>query len=313
MPGSIHYPPVLSLLSEARLSAVPALFGLQTDMEKYGFCIWQQHAAASLYPLVQQLELVLRNAIDSTARVRFGDYWWDNIRCDATRENAGVFRDNIRKAEKKLRRMWRKAEASRLGLNDLAKVMTEPPRLTHDDIIAATDFHTWEAILVDAWAADTIMEQGDFLWPLSLTKVFRRLDTIDCNPKVARRKLINLINELREYRNRLFHHDCIWIKSRTTDARTAIDSIREKINLMEKVLYAVSPATVAALNKWGVFENARRICSTQELSIYLNHSYPQVQTEELPVFNRYLKPARDGWASATIMVEDKTCVLYRLR
>jgi hypothetical protein len=313
MPGSINYPPILSLLSGARLAAVPVLFGLQSDMEKYGFCIWQQHAAASLYPLVQQLELVLRNAIDSTARLRFGDHWWNQIGCDATKDNAAVFRDNIRKAEKKLKRAWRKAEAARQGLDDPSLVTTVPPPMGHDDIIAATDFHTWEAILVDAWSTDKKGEKASYLWPLSLTKVFRRLDTIDRNPKDARRKLVNMINELREYRNRLFHHDCIWIKSRTTDARTAIDSIREKINLLEKVLYAISPATVAALKKWGVFENARRICSVQELDIYINLSYPRALAEDLPVFNRYLNTAQGGWSSTTFMLEDKACILYRMR
>jgi len=60
--------------------------------------IWAQHAASSLYPLFQNLEISLRNAIDSAARKRFGDYWWDKITVTKGNLNETRFRRNIHKA-----------------------------------------------------------------------------------------------------------------------------------------------------------------------------------------------------------------------
>lgn len=103
MPQRINdYKPVLSLLSTARLASVPAIFNVHTDLEKYGFSLWIQNAAASLYPLVQQLELVLRNSVDKTARTRFGERWWDIISYDTTKENHDKFINCIRDAERSL-------------------------------------------------------------------------------------------------------------------------------------------------------------------------------------------------------------------
>ncbi|MCU5775508.1 CAAX protease [Erwiniaceae bacterium BAC15a-03b] len=311
MPKSINYPPVMSLLSTARLASVPVIFDLHSDIEKYGFSIWLQHAAAALYPLVQQLELVLRNSIDNAARSRFGDYWWDKILYDKTKENADNFIGNINKAKNKLKKRWKRSERIQPGLTNSVRI--KAPAFTHDDIVASADLHTWEAILVDAYNTDIKNLKSEFLWPLSLSKTFRRLDVINNNPTKARKEIINLINELREYRNRLFHHDCIWIKSKSVDTRTAIDSIREKINLIEKVLFAISPSTVSALSKWGIFAHARRVCSVQELNIYTNLNYTVPSTNELPVFDRYLGMTDGTRHSVPLMVNKTACIFYQMR
>ncbi|HHZ5935506.1 TPA: CAAX protease, partial [Escherichia coli] len=115
MPQRINdYKPVLSLLSTARLASVPAIFNVHTDLEKYGFSLWIQNAAASLYPLVQQLELVLRNSVDKAARTRFGERWWDTISYDTTKDNHDKFINCIRDAERSLLKKWKAKEVARL-------------------------------------------------------------------------------------------------------------------------------------------------------------------------------------------------------
>ncbi|WP_241576371.1 hypothetical protein [Rosenbergiella collisarenosi] len=141
MPQRINdYQPVLSLLSTARLKSVPAIFNVHTDLEMYGFSLWIQNASASLYPLVQQLELVLRNSVDKTARTRFGDRWWDTISYDTTKDNHDKFINCIRDAERSLLKNWKAKEVARLGLSHASQITTTPPVFTHDDIIAATNF-----------------------------------------------------------------------------------------------------------------------------------------------------------------------------
>lgn len=314
MPQRINdYKPVLSLLSTARLASVPAIFNVHTDLEKYGFSLWIQNAAASLYPLVQQLELVLRNSVDKTARTRFGERWWDAISYDTTKDNHDKFINCIREAERSLLKKWKAKEVARLGLRHPSEVTTTPPVFSHDDIIAATTFSTWENVFLEALHTEDNSKKTNYLWPNSLPKVLRRLSEIDNKPVEARRKLLNLLKEIRDYRNRLFHHDCIWIKIKTVDRQTAIESIREKINLIEKIIIAISPVTNRALNAWGMYANARRICSTAELSIYtnLNYQVPDIATSGL--LGQFMLQTNGGKETVTMMLQNEACVFYKLR
>lgn len=216
MPGSIpDYAPILSLLSSSRLATIERTFTIQSPVEIYGFTIWLQNAAASLYPLVQQLELILRNSIDKSAKERFGEYWWNTIRYDSTKDNHTKFIKGIRNTELTLRKREKNKQTVRLGADSPSKVASSVSAFGHDDIIAATTFSTWEAVLLEAWHTELNPDKQLYLWPLSLTKAFRRLSMIDHRPTEARRKMLNLLKEIRDYRNRLFHHDCIWIKSKS--------------------------------------------------------------------------------------------------
>lgn len=314
MPKSIpDYTPVLSLLSTARLASVQNTFNVHPNIEMYGFSIWVQNASASLYPLIQQLELVLRNSIDRTARTRFGDKWWDTIKYDTSKDNHSKFINCIREAESSLKKKWKEKEAIRLGLPSAKDVTAPPPPFSHDDIIAATTFSTWESVLLEALHTDNNADKNDFLWPLSLSKAFRRLSVIDNKPIEARRKLMNLLKEIRDYRNRLFHHDCIWIKSKTIDTQTAIESIREKINLTEKIITAISPITCKALTVWGMFENARRVCSVAELAMYTNLNYPVPSIEESNILNKFLQQTNNGKTSVPMIIQSEACIFYKLR
>lgn len=314
MPNRItDYQSVLSLLSTARLASVPAIFNVNTDIETYGFSLWVQNAAASLYPLIQQLELVLRNSVDKTARSRFGDRWWDVIAFDTTKANHDKFIKCIRDAERSLIKNWKSKEADRLGLDNPTMVTTSPPVFSHDDIIAATTFSTWESVFLEALHTDNNALKSSYLWPNSLPKVLRRLSDIDKKPVEARRKLLNLLKEIRDYRNRLFHHDCIWIKSKTVNKQTAIESIREKINLIEKIITAISPVTNRALKAWGMYENARRVCSVSELLIYtdLNYQVPNIATPGL--LGQLLLQTNGGKESVPMILQNEACIFYKLR
>ncbi len=314
MPGSIpDYAPILSLLSPARLATIERTFGIQSPVEIYGFTIWLQNAAASLYPLVQQLELILRNSIDKAAKERFGEYWWNTIRYDNTKDNHTKFIKGIRNAELTLRQRGKNKQAARLGFNTPSEVASSASVFGHDDIIAATTFSTWEAVLLEAWHTDLNQDKHLYLWPLSLTKAFRRLSVIDHRPTEARRKMLNLLKEIRDYRNRLFHYDCIWIKTKSVDAQTAVESIREKINIIEKLIIAISPATYKALDAWGLFTAARRICSVEELKMYTHLDYPGVSEADAVVLEKLLEQTGCGKFSVPLMLKKQACVFYQLR
>lgn len=270
MPHSSNYTPIIPLISTPRLNSYRITFKTTSDVDLYGVYIWAQHASASLYPLTQNLEITLRNAIDCEAKRRFGQYWWNTI---AQRPNkqaqANLFLDNIAKAKSKLTKDWTEKERNKLGLPRNSPIPTPIPTWTHDQIIAATEFSTWQFILVDAFDSPHPSQNSNFLWPISTGKAFKNYANITPNAGQIRSKLINLIKELRDYRNRLFHHEPIWIKDPSViDSRTAINTIRQKINKIELLINAVDTRKLKLLEKVGLLAHTRRICAEAELNIY---------------------------------------------
>lgn len=266
MPLNTNFSAVLPLITTPRLSSFITTFKPVSDHEIYGVYIWNQHAAGAIYPLLQNLEITLRNAIDREATRRFGQKWWDNPALGC--------RNNIR-----LTRFYRKIEQAITYLNGnweneqrrLNKTIQPIPVWSHDKIIAATDFSAWHFILKNEFSAPgrNNNQRQSYLWPLSTGRCFRQYNKISTNESVARTTLQNTIVEFREYRNRLFHHEPVWIKApHVTDASTAIDTIRNKIKRIGELIEIISPEKHQIMLKMGLFSHALRVCSFQELEIY---------------------------------------------
>lgn len=96
MPQATNYKPIISLISSIRLDGYRTTFRPNNECELYGIYIWSQHAAASIYPLLQNLEISLRNAVDREARVRFGDMWWETIHCTKDRDECHFYKTSKR-------------------------------------------------------------------------------------------------------------------------------------------------------------------------------------------------------------------------
>jgi hypothetical protein len=266
MPQSFNYSAVLALASPPRMASFQLTFAPASHSELYGVYIWAQHVVGALYPITQHVEIALRNAIDKEARSRFSDYWWDLPQF--SKPGTQDFLNNIDKAKKNLTRAYKAAERKRLGLPSNAPIQA-PPAWSHDKIVAATDFSTWEYVLREDFSAQTAANNPMYLWPISMSKSFRKFGQLDPGPKQARKKILDIVHEIREYRNRLYHHDKIWLTtSPSMNANLAIASIRHKINQMEALLNVIDVRLVSILTKSGVLSNARRVCSLNELDIY---------------------------------------------
>ncbi|WP_375602171.1 Abi family protein [Enterobacter hormaechei] len=309
MPQETNYKPIISLISSIRLDSYRTTFRTADECELYGVYIWSQHAAASIYPLLQNLEISLRNAVDKEARARFGEMWWENIHTTKDRDECHFYK-NIEKAKDCLTREWRKKEMRR---RRGAGVKAQPvPDWTHDRIVASTDFSTWHYVLNNEFNAPAPRENQQYLWPKSLSKVFKNYAKISANPQKVRKELIDLIFELREYRNRISHHEPIWVKApNVNDARTAIDTIRIKINKIELVLEALDINLLNVMKKVGLFENARRVCSVEELDIYRYiKPYCALSPEQISVIEQPCRAAKER--NETIIWEHDR-VVYGLR
>ena len=141
------------------------------------FChyVWNIALSESLYPSLQALEVILRNTIHEAARQHFGrDDWFDDVQIIHHRHEVGA----LEKARSKLRRERKQPDVGR--------------------IIAELNFGFWTSLL------DRRYEQ--VLWPAMIRSAFphmpRRMRT--------RANLAQRFNEVRNLRNRIFHHEPIW-------------------------------------------------------------------------------------------------------
>lgn len=273
--NEVNYENVLQTLSIARIDSFKVLLPQEpSHCQLYAAYAWARDVSAAIYPLMQSLEIILRNSIDQEARRRFGEKWWDspNKQTNTSKPKHGVFRGGIQKAEGALLNKWKdqKRRSLNLGFDANLPDTCVRPTFRHDDIIAATDFGVWRDVLTDAHASPDVASRDKFLWPNSMGRVFKRYNQYSSSPDSARREILNDLSNLKNYRNRLFHHDCIWSRHDAKDARSAIDSIREKINLIEKLILVISPETHNSLMKWGELSRVKEICSESGLENYLS-------------------------------------------
>lgn len=271
--NQVDYESILEVISTSRINSYLILLPSNpSDQEKYAAYAWARDVSASIYPLMHALEITLRNSIDKEARRRFGDFWWDKKGLNIDKSNSSNFNAGIDKAKRTLSSAWKSRERKRLGLSpsDPLPATSKQPVFSHDDIVAATNFSVWKDVLTDAHSTSDNNLRSEYLWPQSMGKVFKRYNLFSSSPHDARSEIINTLEMLRVFRNRLFHHDCIWSKHDAHDRRSAIDSIRHRVNLIEKLIESTSPSTHQALRSWGEIDKAKDICSEETLSKYLS-------------------------------------------
>lgn len=261
---------VTPFLSSARLAPYRLSFDVTNDHELLGAYTWSQQAAGAFYPLFHFLEICLRNSIDHEATKRFGQFWWDTIDYDRNNYGCQNFFDNIQKAKDKLEKNWKKKEVARLGLRSARNIRTPCPNFSHDEIIGATEFSTWTFILSKGFLTTSRSNRDDYLWPKSLGKIFKQYGLINSNQTDALHDLQNLLNEIRDYRNRVFHHEPIWMKGTTHGLNSvrSIQTIRQKINKIEDLIRIMGNDVHQCLQDTNIFKNIRRVCSVKELEIY---------------------------------------------
>ncbi|MGE4343639.1 MAG: hypothetical protein AB7F20_05040 [Geoalkalibacter sp.] len=147
---------------------------------------WNIALGESLYPVLQCMEIALRNAVHDAASAAFQTpYWFDTPHLLDSRSGAGI------------------AEAR----NNLA---AEGKPITAAGIVAEQNFGFWTACFN--------RRQEQVLWPRIYRQVFPGL------PRYLRTRntIANRLNEIRKLRNRIFHHEPIWYFNDLREKHTRI-------------------------------------------------------------------------------------------
>ena len=257
MPHTLQYRPVLIdvLHSNERVGSYQAVFHPTNDVELMGVYLWNAHVCGALYPLMGAVEVTLRNAIDQALAADLGRFWWagGKLRYRSFAPSVGApypvqaVRDNFAKAARTYGAEQRRRHGVRGNVTP-----------HHAGVIAKTEFSTWEFRLDDEF-----MGRG-LSWPKHLSVVFR-------GPWPARQagavltQARDLVATLRDFRNRLFHHEPAWKRYGVLTEADALQHLQEKIGKAESLLALIHPENLRLLQANGLLRDAHRACTAGEI------------------------------------------------
>lgn len=166
---------LFAALSQERLSAYQSRVDGDGHLNLFSHYAWNVALSESLYPILQTLEITLRNAIYEAAKEYFKrDDWFDDTAVIHYQYNQTA----IRKAKQALERQNKPLEPGR--------------------IIAELTFGFWTSLL------DRRYEQ--ILWHKIIKTTFPYMPRTNR----TRQHLSQRFNKIRFLRNRVFHHEPIW-------------------------------------------------------------------------------------------------------
>ncbi|MES2758089.1 MAG: CAAX protease [Pseudomonadota bacterium] len=271
MPQTVAYRPLLidNLITNERLNSYKTTFKTSTDVELVGAYLWNINVCSEIYHLISAAEITLRNAIDKALTADLGYFWWKKSKLHYKSFAPGqvppffvkCVYDNFDSAS----RAVIKEKKDRYGITGNVKP-------SHHEIIAKTEFSTWEFIL------DHEFMGNNLIWPRNMGKVFLgNWPSLSANTTLTYMR--DLVKTIREFRNRIFHHEPAWKKFGVQNESDAIVHLHEKIAKIIELINTTAPEKKNLLDKNKIIQNAYRSCSISEIRRFQHKSaVTQVKT-----------------------------------
>jgi len=271
MPQTVAYRPLLidNLITNERLNSYKTTFKTNTDIELIGAYLWNINVCSELYHLISAAEITLRNAIDKVLTADLGYFWWAKHKLHYKSFTLGqeppFFVNCVYENFNSASRVVIKEKKDRYGIKGNIKP-------SHHEIIAKTEFSTWEFILDDEFMGNNL------IWPKNMGKIFLgKWPSPSANTTLSYMR--DLVKTVREFRNRIFHHEPAWKKFGLHNETDAITHLHEKIAKIEELIFTVAPEKKNLLDKNKIIENAYRACSIPEIRRFQHKStVTQVKT-----------------------------------
>jgi hypothetical protein len=263
MPSTVKYRPVLidDLISNVRLDSYKTVFNTRNDMELVGVYGWNAHVGGRILPIISAAEIALRNSVDAALKPHLSSFWWsaskltyvvDPLLSKLDVNGVPVPIANLRRNFANATRMYKKDRKERYHVSDAASI-------NRNGIIAKTEFSTWQFLFIPE-----LMGPG-LIWPTYLGDVFRGpWPSISANTTLTYAH--DLIKTVREFRNRISHHEPLWKRYGVHTELDAITHLHEKIQKIEDLIQLIHPEVLELLRKDGSLASAYRACSTEEIT-----------------------------------------------
>ncbi len=259
---SASLPVIDGVITRERLHSYISVFACTNDNEAMGAYYWNVAMCSALYNLITAAEVTVRNSVDTVLRPALGISWWSTnklhyksyIQGTSPPKPVQKLRDNFTKAFNSAK--YEKRKRYQINANPI-----------HPEVIAKTDFSTWEYILDEEFLGPGL------IWPQHLRKVFRGAWP---NPsdRITLRFVRDAVADIRLFRNRVHHNEPAWKAFGVQNTYDAAQYIRGKIKKIVDLLDLIEPAKVEVLKRSGVLAHAYRIATVEEIQRYQRQSVP---------------------------------------
>lgn len=189
---------LVTQLSEARLN--PYFVKSPKDpVHALARYYWNVELCQAFYPLLHTIEVALRNNIDSALHPVFPVAQYDHIDSWIDRRPRVAVHPH---AESAIHR----SKCKLPGWDESTKCFTRKAP-THGDLVANMSFGFWVGLLENTY--DSPGKTKVYFWPDHFKTVFPGASGTLMSP------LRTAFNQLRHFRNRVFHHEPVWQKRET--------------------------------------------------------------------------------------------------
>ncbi|MGQ7275468.1 CAAX protease [Marinobacter sp. V034] len=302
MPRTLKYRPELldQVITQDRLASYTQVFPCASDIELAGAYLWNMQASAAIYPLICSAEVALRNSIDQALKQDLGRFWWKKGTL-----HYKSFYPNCQQQPFCVQALERNfSNASRQVIRDKKTRYNQyNVKPKHEEIIAKTEFSTWEHIL------DQEFMGPNLIWPKNMSHVFKG----NWPSKKASQTLTaakDLTKTVREFRNRIVHHEPIWKRYGVTTEIDAIDHLHDKIESITTLISLVQNLKSELLSRNKVVDRAYRVCSISELR-KCQHSSSPIKINSVSKLGKVIdKMSREGAVQKVVTYKPRRKVFY---
>lgn len=267
-------------ISSPRLHTYSQLAGTDNIEKLIGAYQWNKRVASALYPILQCLEISLRNAIHTAATRHFGTPdWYDPVtKLVGNDKFSAYIRDNPQKTDQFYRKGVSTSKRNGNGrkkwishhenMLKTAKntLKSSNRRATADAVIAELMFGFWVGLFESHY--NDIHSQNR-LWPHLESTVFPNLKPADRVHSQIHSKL----EPIKKLRNRLSHHEPVWKHSTVNNASTAIKYLNSITDDIINLINGISTHRKELLFQSGKITYFKGICSTGALNNYLSGEF----------------------------------------
>lgn len=258
---SASQPVIDGVITRERLHSYINVFGCTSDDEAMGAYYWNVAMCSSLYNLITAAEVTIRNSVDQVLRSVLGTTWWATTTLFYRSHGEGTIPDPVRNLSGNFAKAFRTARKEKIRRYQVDMAPTHP------EVIAKTDFSTWEYILDEEFLGPRL------IWPQHLRKVFRGTWP-DPSDKTTLRFAREAVADIRHLRNRVHHNEPAWKAHGVHSAHDAVLYIRGKIDKIVSLLDLIEPAKLDVIKRSGVLAHAYRVASIEEIGRYQRESRP---------------------------------------
>ena len=295
-------------ISKPRLRSYVQLAGSNDTAKLIGAYQWNKRVASALYPIIQCLEVTLRNAIHAAAKQHFNNSdWYDPLTKIAGNDKYQKFtkkyphqkkyfyRDGVSSGKRGSRKKWlSKHEKMLKDAKD--KLIRSGQSVSADAVIGELMFGFWVGLFETHY---NDIHSKNRLWPHLGKKVFPNLKPADRVFSKIHTKLENI----KKLRNRLSHHEPVWKHKSVSDSATAVQYLNSIVSDIVSLIDGISTHRRKLLFQSGKISYFQGICSEECLSHYLEGT-PNQKVDKRRL-KRYVEKAVRQPQAAPIVVTDR--------